>query len=582
MATERFTDTDIRVSEAVVRVLEEAGIDMIFGIVGGDSWMLFDALHDHRDTVRAVTVREESLAGVMAEVYGRLTGRPGVVYGQGAWVISNALLGTLEAKLSSSPMLLIADLTDGHPFAHHGHYQTGAGNYGGFDAKTTLDGVTKRTTVVTEGPQAVQTVQLAIKHATTGERGPVAVLFSSRALKSKVGPSTVPALYPTSRYLEVQKPVARDSQIEELIGRLTAASNPVIIAGNGVRISNAYEQLTDFAESWGIPVATTGGGKGVFSETHDLALGVSGAFGTPLANATIAAADLIVVLGSKLAPPDTANETPKLIDPTRQDLIQVDIEPLNAAWTFPVDQSVVGDVGETLTRLAELAGDRKPPADVAASRTADVVASRETHGWFTDEFSIDDSVPMLPERFVKVINDSLPENSLVACDAGENRLFMMRFFQTVQAGNYLQSAGVGGMGYAIPAALAAKLVDPTRPAVAVCGDGGFGMSMNGIMTALEQDIPIIVIVMNNNVLGWVYNGLGERRITADLGEYDFAAVARAMGAEGRRVSTPEEFSKAIAEAVASERPYVIDVAVALDPEHTYQRATSPLMTPSKA
>src|SRR3954451_12729124 len=105
MTTKRMLDREVRVSEAIARVLEDAGIDMIFGIIGGDSWMLFDALNEHRETIRAATGREESLAGVMAEVYGRLTGKPGVVYGQGAWVISNALLGTLEAHLSSSPML---------------------------------------------------------------------------------------------------------------------------------------------------------------------------------------------------------------------------------------------------------------------------------------------------------------------------------------------------------------------------------------------------------------------------------------------------------------------------------------------
>ncbi|MFC5745297.1 thiamine pyrophosphate-binding protein [Actinomadura rugatobispora] len=578
MATERFTDTDIRVGEAVARVLEEAGVDMVFGIIGGDSWMLFDALNEHKDTIRAVTVREESLAGVMAEVYGRLTGRPGVVYGQGAWVISNALLGTLEAKLSSSPMLLLADLSDGHPFAHHGYYQTGAGAYGGFDAKTTLDGVTKRTTVVTEGPMAVQTVQLAIKHATSGERGPVAVLFSSRALKSKVGPSTVPTIYPTQRYVEQHKPAAPDAGIAELAQRFAAASKPVIVAGNGVRISQAYDQLADLAARYGAPVATSSNGKGVFNEKHELGLGVSGQFGTPLANATIAAADLVVVLGSKLAPTDTANESPDLMDPTRQDMVQIDIEPQNAAWTYPVDQSLVGDLAATLDRLAELDVDTRPSAEVVAERVAAVESARREFGWFDDESSTDDREPMLPERVVKVLNEALPDDAMITCDAGENRLFMMRYFQCAGRGDYLQSAGVGGMGYAIPAALAAKLVDPSRPAVAVCGDGGFGMSLNGIMTALEQDIPIIVVVMNNNVLGWVYNGLGKRHITAELGEYDFGAVARAMGAEGARVSNSEQFAKAMEEALASNKPYVIDVEVALDKEHTYLKTVSPLMS----
>jgi acetolactate synthase-1/2/3 large subunit len=579
MPTNKLLDKQVRVSEAVARVLEDSGIDMIFGIVGGDSWMLFDALVDHKDTIRAVTVREESLAGVMAEVYGRLTGKPGVIYGQGAWVISNALLGTLEAHLSSSPMLLLADLTDGQPFAHHGNYQTGAANYGGFDAQAALAAVTKRTTVVHDGPQAVQSVQLGIKHALAGERGPVAVLFSSKSLKSKVGPDSVPALYPTKHYLAMQSPIPGDAQLTQVLDLLHTAKAPVIVAGNGVRVARAYDQLAQLAETFAMPVATSGGGKGVFPEVHDLALGVCGTFGRPVANHVVGAADVVLVLGSKLAPPDTANESTQLIDPTRQTIIQIDIEPANAAWTYPVDHALVGDLAPTLSRLLELATESaQPTTEQLSARRAALQAAHDEHGWFDVEASTTDSSPLLPERVVKLLNQAMPENAVVACDAGENRLFMMHLFQTKSAGSYLQSSGIGGMGYAIPAAMAAKLVDPSRPAVAVCGDGGFGMSMNGLMTALEQNIPIVVVIMNNNVLGWVYNGQGARKITAELGHYDYAAIAEAMGCKARRVTTPEAFTEALTEAFAANHPYVIDVATALDEKHTYLQTTSPLST----
>jgi acetolactate synthase I/II/III large subunit len=577
MTTKKLFDGPVRTSEAIARVLEEAGIDMVFGITGGDSWMLFDALFDHKETIRAVTVREESLAGVMAEVYGRLTGKPGVIYGQGAWVIANALLGTLEAHLSSSPMLLLADVTDGQPFGHHGGYQNGAGTYGGFDAKGALDAVVKRATVVHSAPQAVQAVQLAIKHSLIGERGPVAVLFSSSALKGKVGPDSVPAIYPTRHYISQDPVVPADAHLSEVLAMLKTASAPVIVAGNGVRVSHAYDQLAQLAEKFAIPVATSGGGKGVFPETDELALGVCGMFGGPIANHVVGTADLILVLGSKLAPPDTANEDPKLIDPTRQTIVQVDIEPANAAWTYPADKTLVGDLAPTLSRMLELAdGPNAPDPNVVAARQIHLAHARLQHGWFDVDASFSDDVPMLPERIVKLLNDALPSNAMVTCDAGENRLFMMHLFQTKSAGNYLQASGIGGMGYAIPAALAAKLVDPSRPVVAVCGDGGFGMSMNGLMTALEQDIPIIVVIMNNNVLGWVYNGQGDRKITAELGEYDYAAIAAAMGCGSKRVATPAEFVKAMNDALSADRPYVIDVVTALDEKHTYLEVTSTL------
>lgn len=579
MTTDKLFAEDTRTSEAIARVLEEAGIDMVFGIIGGDSWMLFDALIEHKDTVRAVTVREESLAGVMAEVYGRLTGRPGVVYGQGAWVISNALLGTLEAHLSSSPMLLMADLTDGRPYAHHGAYQTGAAFHGGYDAKHTLEGVTKRTIVSYNGPEAVQNVQLGIKHALAGERGPVALLFSQSALKSKVGPSYRPTIYPTARYLDRPKPVPNDNDIRAALETLRTAKAPVIVAGNGVRVSQAYEELATIAHKLGIPVATSGGGKGVFSEIDDLALGVLGTFGRPVANHVVGRADVVLVLGSRLAPPDTANENPAVLDPTRQTFIQIDIEPVNTSWTYPVDSPLVGDLAATLTRMVELGESEGWISDeVHAERLKALTDAQGELGRFEVEASSNDQSPLLPERFVKVLIDTLPADAMVACDAGENRLFMMHLYQTKMAGKYLQSSGIGGMGYAIPAALASKLVDPSSPAVAVCGDGGFGMAMNGLMTALEQDIPIIVVVMNNEALGWVYNGQGDRRITAEIGSYDYSTVARAMGCEGAKVNTPSEFTDALNKALESNRPWVIDVSTALTREHSFLQVTSELST----
>jgi acetolactate synthase-1/2/3 large subunit len=178
-------------------VLEEAGIDMVFGMPGGNTLLLFDALYDHRSMVRTILVRQESLAGVMAEVYGRLTGKPGVAIGQGAFILSYAVLGTLEAYLGSSPMLLMADLSDNAPFSHHAPYQAGTGEYRTWDARQSFSGITKVTMELHEALQAVQSTQLAIKHAMTGEPGPVALLYHSAALRGRIGPGSIPRLYST-------------------------------------------------------------------------------------------------------------------------------------------------------------------------------------------------------------------------------------------------------------------------------------------------------------------------------------------------------------------------------------------------
>src|SRR5438046_5879886 len=163
---------ELDVPHAVVRVLEEAGIQFVFGMPGGDTGRIFDALYDSKQ-VQTVLVRHEQAASIMAEMYGRLTGKPGVVMGQGIFLACNALFGTLEAVKGASPMLLLADFTDMAPFMHHAPYQSGTGEHGNHDLRNLLASATKYTAAVSEPKQAMQTVQLAIKHATTGTPGPV-------------------------------------------------------------------------------------------------------------------------------------------------------------------------------------------------------------------------------------------------------------------------------------------------------------------------------------------------------------------------------------------------------------------------
>lgn len=566
---------EVSPSEAIVRVLEQAGIDIVFGLPGGYTGSIFNALYDHQTTIRTVLVREESRAGVMAEVYGRLTGKPGVAIGQAAFIV-NTSLGVLEAHLSSSPLLLLTDLSDHAPFSHHGPYQSGTGEYGSWDAKQAFAAITKLTMVATGPAQAVQCTQLAIKHALVGERGPVAVLYHSQALRGRVGPNSMPPLYAIDSFLPGPPPLADPAAVEQAARALAAAERPVIIAGNGVRISQAFAELATLAEALGAPVATTASGKGTFAETHDLALGVCGNFGTALANAVVGAADVVLVVGSKLAPTDTAYENPKLLNPQRQTLIQVDIEPKNASWTYPAELMLIGDAKAVLSQLAEaLESVGGVPAEkVDASRSL-LWSARQQHGFFNAlEFS-SNAAPVLPQRVIKEIQKAVANNAIVTCDAGENRIFMTHFYQTKAPGTFIQPAGVGGMGYAIPAALAAKLVYPQRQAVAVCGDGGFAIGMNGLMTAIEKNIPIVAVVFNNGALGWVKHGQGERNIACDFADFDHAAIARAMGCNASRVEDPRLLEPALRDALASDKPAVVDVHTSLS--ESFVRVTSPLV-----
>jgi acetolactate synthase-1/2/3 large subunit len=542
----------------VARVLAEAGIEMVFGISGGHTGRIVAGLSQVQNRVRTVLVREESLAGVMAEIYGRLTRRPGVMLGQGPWVLGNGLIGTIEAHLSSSPMLLLTDFSDAPRFTLHAPYQQGTGDWGSWDARRAFGGVTKHVMQAHDGVAAVQATQLAIKHALAGQPGPVAVLYSHDSLAGAVSPGSQPMLYPTRHYLPPAPPPAAAAEVEAAAAAIVAARQPVVLAGNGVRIAQAYRPLRRLAETAGLPVATTAAGKGCFAETHPLALGVFGTFGTAAANACVAEADLVLVVGSKLSPSDTAWENRDLLDPTRQRFLQIDIEPRNASWNYPAEQLLIGDAAVVLGQLAEAVAGREAQRPKAERRIA---GHRERHGYFDDRAYFANDVPILPQRVIGELRRGLPEDAIVTCDAGENRIMMTHFYQTKREEGFLQAAGSGPMGFAIPAALGAKLVNPDRPVVAVCGDGGFAMTMNGLMTAVEHDIPIVVVVFNNKALGWVLHGSGP--FAAEFGDFDHAAIARAMGCRGVRIEDPAAIAPALADALATRAPSVLDVRTSL-------------------
>jgi len=530
-------------AQGVASVIADMDQPTVFGMPGGYMVQLFDALHAFRDRVSVNLLREESLATVMAEARGRLTGSPSVVIGQGAWVLGNAGIGIMEALLGCSPMVILIDATDGGTFSHLGPYQAGGGGYGAYDLPAAMKAITKQTFVANNPSQAVQMTRLAIKHATTGEQGPVAVIFNAPALYTRMDPKREPPVYASAAYREPARPIACQESVDQAATTIRAARSPVLIAGNGIRLAKAEQALLDFAVKHGIPVATTPAGKGTFPENHPLAVGLIGAFGHDSANQCVGQADLLIAVGTKLGASDTANQHPDLVDPARQKIIQVDIEPLNLGWTLPVEVCVLGDVAEVLPRL-------------------DQAVSGATFGGLERVAAIRQSCPYFDRRALiargdfsgkdaaSILSEVLPDDTVVTCDAGENRLFILREFQSKQGGTVLQPNGGGGMGYAVPAAMAAAFTFPGRPAVAVCGDGGISMTLHGLMSAVELGLNMTVVVFDNQVLGWVYSSQRDRIIASAFSEFDFAAIATSMGCQAYRAEDEASLRASLKQALA--------------------------------
>ena len=558
---------EIDVPHAVVRVLEEAGVQFVFGMPGGDTGRIFDALHDSTE-IQTILVRHEQVGSIMAEMYGRLTGKPGVVMGQGIFLACNALFGALEAVKGASPMLLLGDFTDMAPFMHHAPYQAGTGEHGNHDLRSLLASATKYAAAVSEPKQAVQTIQLAIKHATTGTPGPVAVIFGSRSLAGTVKARRPPRVHETARHLA--HGVARPAQADvfRMANALLMAASPVIVAGNGVHASRAWTELAALASLLGIPVATTATGKSAIADVHPLALGVFGNWGQTVANEVVSSADTVLVVGSRLAPTDTCFENPELLDADRQLFLQIDAEPLNIGRHFPVAAAIVADAREALAALYAEIAPRLTPGDRAATRRLQHLAELKTlHRYFAEPEQRSDDVPLRPERVITELARRLDEHAVVTMDAGANRLYMTHYFQCRGAGTVYQPSSIGGMGYALPAAMAAKLTHPERDCVAVCGDGGFAMTMNALFTAAQYRIPVVAVVLNNSVLGWVKDGQrrrGNRFIASELGRSDYARIAQAMGCVGVRVETVEDLVEELDRVRGAKEPVVLDVVTTED------------------
>ena len=560
-------------SEMIVQFLEEAGIEYVFGIPGGGTGQIYQLLYGKEDTIKTIVCRHEQSAAIMADAYGRATGKPAVIMGQGLFMGSNATFGIMEAMLSSSPMVVITETSDGG-VAMHPANQSAAGEYGSIDITAIFKTMTKYTTLATNGKEAALGTQLAIKHATTGRPGPTAVVLRSAAFGSEVDVESPPFIHHTSGYMNTAKPQSAPQDIEKAVEILSQAKRPIIMAGNGVHLSKSHPQLQRLAEIWGAPVATSFKGKSAMNETHPLSVGMAGVYGQDVANTLVGEADTVVIVGAKLSPQDTVRERPSVFNPHQQKIIQIDIDDRNAGWTFPIDLGLIGDAGSILDQLVEASGEAA--AKTAPNRkewTDGVAGQKQSTGFYESPEMHQDSSPVLPQRMVSIMQETLDPSTVFSLDAGNNRTWMAHFYKARQANTFFCPGGAAGMGWALPAAVALKLVYRDRPVAAVSGDGGYMMTVNALSTALQYDLPILVFVFNDNSLGMVrQHQPADKLIASEFVPTDNAAVARGIGAFGISVSDSKDLAGAIKEAQASGLPAVIDVMVDRGPSPDDWRA----------
>ena len=559
--------------ELIVQFLEEAGIEYVFGIPGGGTGQIYNLLVGREDRVKAILCRHEQTAAIMADAYARATGKPAVVMGQGLFIGSNASFGIMESMLSSSPMLVLTDTSDGGS-AQHPANQSGAGEYGSIDLPTIMKSMTKYTTLATNPKEAALGTQLAIKHATSGRPGPAAVVMRSASIAGEVDVESPPFIHNTAGYLNTAKPQSAPQDIEKAIEILSSSRRPVIMAGNGVHQAKAHAQLQQLAEMWGAPVATSYKGKSAIAETHPLSVGMAGVYGQDAANRAVGDADTVIIVGAKLSPQDTVRERPGVFNPRGQRIIQIDIDDRNAGWTFPVELGLIGDAGSILNQLVEASGEAAQASAGNRQEWADGLPRRkEEAGFYEDPTMHVDSSPVMPQRLVALLRETMPDNTVYALDAGNNRTWMAHFYQSAQANTFFAPGGTAGMGWGLPAAVALKLVYPDRPVVGVTGDGGYMMTVNALSTAMQYQLPLICIVFNDNALGMVRHHQPEgRRIASEFVETDNAAVARGFGCFGVQVSDSRDLPGALRDAQASGLPAVIDVIIDRGPSPDDWRA----------
>jgi acetolactate synthase I/II/III large subunit len=547
--------------------LERLGVEVVFGLCGHTVIGLLDALGKSR--IRFVSTRHEQTAAHAADGYARATGRPGVVLTHLGPGLTNAATGVANAALDSIPLVVIAGDVQSYYAGRHPHQEVNL--HQDADQFQIFRPFCKRVYRVDRADDLPRVMERAFHLCQTGRPGPVLVDVPMDVFSADLPVGAfrkVPA--------EIARPTLDAGTAVRIVEALSDAERPILYAGGGVLSGRATSELAALAEALEVPVAHTLMGKGCLREDHPLLLGQTGFWGTPIANDACRGADLIVAVGTRLAEANSSSWDPRFtfsIPPTR--LMHIDADPAEIGRNYPTELGVVADAKAALGVLAEVARGRRHRSrgrlreEIARGRQA--FAANWDHQWNSSQF------PMRPERILSELRKAVPEDGFIVTDVGWNKNGVAQQFPITVPGTFVTPSGLATMGFGPAAVLGVKIAYPDRAAVALVGDGGFSANPSVVATAMEADLPVVWLVMDNAAFGtiaglesqhygWSFGCLFERR--GEPYRADYAAMARAFGARGVLIDAADELGPALQEALSADRPTVIQAPMENAPTPT--------------
>jgi acetolactate synthase-1/2/3 large subunit len=547
--------------------LERLGVEVIFGLCGHTIIGFLDALGKSR--IRYISTRHEQVAAHAADGYARASGKVGVLLTHLGPGLTNAATGVANAALDSIPMVVIAGDVPSYYYGRHPHQEVNL--HQDADQFQIFRPFCKRVYRVDNVTDLPRIVERAFHLAQTGRPGPVLVDVPMDVFSSDLDVDAFSTTPP-----EIAKIGIDPATTARIVDALATSRRPVLYAGGGVLSARATTELRMLAEALQVPVAHTLMGKGCLPHDHELLLGQSGFWGTPIANEKCRTADLIVAVGTRLAEANSSSWDPRFtfsIPPTR--LIHIDADVAEIGRNYQTELGVIADAKLALASLADEArgkrhADRGPLHDEIARGRKDF-AGNWAGQWTSEQF------PLRPERILSELRRAAPEDAYIVTDVGWNKNGVGQQFPINVPGTFITPSGLATMGFGPAAALGVKVAQPGRHAIALIGDGGFSANPSVVATAMEAGLHVIWLVMDNSAFGTIA-GLEEMHYGTTFGctfqcdgkpyHVDYAAMARSFGADGVMISAADQLGPALHDAIASGRPTVIQVPMENAPTPT--------------